>query len=1530
MLQSQQMKYAYTLFLLIGLSFGLQAQCLSPTNFVATNVSPSSVEIDLTASGAGPWEFEYGVLGFTLGSGSSYNSNANIVSLTNLAPATTYRVYLRRRCGSLRSSWASFTFSTSCGSISTAPVSYNFDSPAWQSPTNPTGTGTLGTCWIVSPYATNTFWSVGPPHDTRLNTGPEGDHSTGYGSFIHLNGLGISLDSLSHLQSPAIDLNGLANPLLSFWYHMYGANIDSLVVMARLSAAVDWDTLHTFRGPQQMSQSEAWLPQTISLSAYKDSVIYIQFSGYGKGAEVQIALDDISFYDAGSCQPSSYFHSVSNDDTSVLLSWDPGSGTSFKIEYGPTGFSLGSGTQITVGGAPYRIANLAPDSSYSFYLKDDCINTQSAWIGPIHIKTDCPALPAPFTETFEGADWPIGGLQECWDRFSQLDFKWQTGPPGLNYVQSGPGANNHTPGGSQFIVADRPNQKGNPRSSITSPLIDLDTISNPELIFWTHMFGLQITAFDISIDSGDGFILFKRIIGPQQLSKSAPWTEQIIALPGYTGKKIKVKFTSIASSNWSSLSRIGVDDFYIGEAPPCRKPTNLQATQLAFSSATINWLSGGASNWLLRLKPSGGNSTITPISSNPFDLNSLQAGTEYTVWVRDSCGPGDVSDWSAPFVFKTYCFPDTTPYFQDFEDAQFLVQSSWFNTGTMHPCWQRSHELGALWQPSPASILPNNLLTTSDHTTGSGKFIGGTLFLGNGTNEPTSFSSPHIDLSNLTNPELSFWYFLGGYSFYTNQIQVAVNNGSGWQTVSTIYGPQQLSTSDAWLEQVVDLSAYKDDTIQLRFTTIGNNLYSTSAGGIDDISIHNNPACLMPANLEALSVGITEASLKWTSGGASNWVVRFKPEGGIFQTQVSAVNDSFALNGLMPGTPYEIWVRDSCGPDVSNWLGPLYITTECLPSPVPYFEGFDGPSWQVAPNLNKPGIIDLCWRRSDSVYGVWIPKAGASGNPSSGPANARSGAGNYLMSEVLQSSPQSGPILTEMRSPLIDNSGLQDPELLFWYHMYGSQIQKLWVYVEKMDDSRVLIDSIIGQQQSNATRPWEQHAVSLSGFNGDTLKIVFVAKIGNISGFGNIAIDEVEIVDGICSLPSNLSASNISFSAATLNWTTSSSNLSNLQYGLAGFNLGSGTLVNGVNSGYNLSGLQAFTTYEFYVQDSCRISNSAWQGPFAFTTACAAPIADFSEQGNALTINFDGSPSLGTALNYTWDFGDGNTGSVLNPSHTYTNAGFYTVQLVCTDTCGLTDTISRSIQVCEAAQANITYTRTGLNVSFSAQSSTGASQYFWDFGNLGTANGDTTSLSFPAKGSYPIYLVVSNACGDTDTSFLNLLICDKPTASFTNRINIFNNVMVVNFDGTASTFADSFLWDFGDGTQDSSSLSPTHIYPSTSLNYLVRLIIRADCGLADTLAYPLSGPVSLDEEEFIQLSVYPNPTKNRLIVNSVKLDLLEQQFLCFDKSGKQHPVEIVSKSTHEIEFNVSHLAAGEYLLVVNGVSGAVLKIIVEP
>ena len=63
-----------------------------------------------------------------------------------------------------------------------------------------------------------------------------------------------------------------------------------------------------------------------------------------------------------------------------------------------------------------------------------------------------------------------------------------------------------------------------------------------------------------------------------------------------------------------------------------------------------------------------------------------------------------------------------------------------------------------------------------------------------------------------------------------------------------------------------------------------------------------------------------------------------------------------------------------------------------------------------------------------------------------------------------------------------------------------------------------------------------------------------------------------------------------------LHWDTSSLN-SHPMYG-------NGTTVNGLNSNnYNLSGLNSYTNYDFYVQAVCDSgSNSIWSGPFSFTT----------------------------------------------------------------------------------------------------------------------------------------------------------------------------------------------------------------------------------------------------------------------------------------------------------------------------------------
>lgn len=1513
---------------LTSISFEIHAQCTHPPSYTLSNITSSSVDIDLTGSGSGPWEFQYGSVGFNLGQGTFFQTNNNSTGIAGLNASQYYQVYVRRLCGASSSPWIGFSFRTSCTTVLSAPVSFDFDGPEWDTPGNQYAIGTMDSCWNISPQATNTFWSVGPPHKTRLTTGPESDHTTGFGQYILLNGSGISLDSGSTISMPAIDLQALNNPQFKFWYHLYGDEIDSLEVMAKISSSAAWDTLHTFIGQQQISQTENWQSITLPLNAYLNGTVDIQFVGYGSGTKVQMALDDISIHDSLACQPATYFRSVSNNHNSVLLDWESEPASIYKIEYGKKGFMPGTGTKVTTGQHPVRISNLSSDTTYVFYLRNDCDSARfSSWTGPLEVNTDCPPLIAPYFEDFEGGAWPLGGLKHCWDRFNYLDFKWNVGPPALSWSQSGPGANNHTIGGSKFIVADRPNLKGNARSSIISPLIKLDSIVNPDLVFWTHMFGLQITAFELSIDSGNGFELLKTIIGTQQISKTEDWTEQIIALPGYGGKTVKVKFTGIASSNWSALSRIAVDDLSIIEAPSCRKPTELLLANSGYTTANINWLSGGAANWLIRLMPTGGSNSIFPSAVNPMNLVQLQPGTEYTLWVRDSCGVGDVSEWSAPIVFKTYCEPDTTPYFQNFDSTEFVVRNSWFTTGSLAPCWERSHEIGPVWTPSPASVFANNLLPGSDHTTGSGQYIGGSLYLANGTNEFTSFTSPHIDLSNLSIPYVSFWYFLGGYTWSTNQLILEINNGSGWQQLTTIYGPVQLSTGDAWLKDSVDLSNYVNDTIRLRFKSLGSNLYASTAAGIDDISIYSLP-CPPPTNLVVNNTNSTKAWLSWTSGGASAWVVKYRPVGGIFQYLTTAINDSFSLTGLTPNTRYEIWVRDSCGGEVSLWHGPVYFQTDCLPILVPYYEGFEDPSWVPSAGFTDPGIINSCWRRPDSINNVWVPKSGGSLSSLSGPSGPRTGIGNYMMLTILNSSSGSNPNEGSMKSPALINYGLQQPELNYWYHMYGSQINKLRVFVEKTNGSRVLIDSLVGQQQTSQTAAWQQRTVPLSGFQGDTIKIVFSGSIGNSLASVNAAIDDVEILDGICSGPSNLSATNITLNSAELNWTSVSPH-TNIEYGLAGFTVGTGTVIYGVSPVYNLVGLQPFTTYDYYVQDSCRTSNSAWAGPYSFTTSCTAPIADFNHQGPALNVSFNGSNSTGTALSYSWDFGDGNTGSGLNPSNTYSAAGMYSVSLITTDTCGLIDTIIKNVQVCDLPQAVIKHSRVGLTVSFDGLSSIRASQYFWNLGPGGVSNNATPTAVFPAKGTYPIYLVVTNACGGMDTSFFDLVICDKPRSSFTATIStIVSPGMLVYFDGTASVDADSFLWIFGDGGTDSTSLRPVHVYATTSLNYVVTLITNADCGLSDTLSYRLSS-ISLKENSAPKMAVYPNPANERVTVTTTDNNLFDTDLLWFDVWGKLLHVPLISENGASLEFDVSGLAAGEYFLVNLSPEGGAIKITVQ-
>jgi hypothetical protein len=77
------------------------------------------------------------------------------------------------------------------------------------------------------------------------------------------------------------------------------------------------------------------------------------------------------------------------------------------------------------------------------------------------------------------------------------------------------------------------------------------------------------------------------------------------------------------------------------------------------------------------------------------------------------------------------------------------------------------------------------------------------------------------------------------------------------------------------------------------------------------------------------------------------------------------------------------------------------------------------------------------------------------------------------------------------------------------------------------------------------------------------------------------------------------------------------------------------------------------------------------------TTVINAAMASFQDSINGFNVRFD-NQSSGTLVG--WDFGDGSTATTTNPTHTYTTAGIYTVQLVVQNSCG-NDTTSSLITV---------------------------------------------------------------------------------------------------------------------------------------------------------------------------------------------------------------------------------------------------------
>lgn len=238
-------------------------------------------------------------------------------------------------------------------------------------------------------------------------------------------------------------------------------------------------------------------------------------------------------------------------------------------------------------------------------------------------------------------------------------------------------------------------------------------------------------------------------------------------------------------------------------------------------------------------------------------------------------------------------------------------------------------------------------------------------------------------------------------------------------------------------------------------------------------------------------------------------------------------------------------------------------------------------------------------------------------------------------------------------------------------------------------------------------------------------------------------------------------------------------------------------------------------------------------------------IADTTIGCGSLTVNFTNTSS-GNITNYLWDFGNGNSSTLQNPTATYSNSGTYNVSLTVSNT-GATqsDNITKTnfITVYKLPDADFSFTPNGgcspITVNFTNSTTVGdapISSNRWVFADGSQPFfGNNATHTYQTAGNYQPSLEVidQNGCRDfavDDTVF----VTPSPQAQFSttnNRISC-TAPYTVNFKSNSTGFQLNYYWDFGDGN-NSTLENPSHTYSSLG-RYDVTLIV-SDPNCSDTL-----------------------------------------------------------------------------------------------
>ena len=399
--------------------------CLPPTGINHSNLTTTSVHIEWSDFiAADSCEIEYGVTGFTQGTGTTLLTTTDSLTITGLTPSTCYDFYVRTICISGEmSDWSSkYTFCTEQIPVH-VPFIIDFELPS-------------GFAIANNPFGAN--WYIG--NATGVNNTSGGN-----------NGLYVSGDNgvtNAYTDSPALvwayrDIYftpSTTNYILTFDWKCLGEASDYFSVhigppslpVANTTGEVTLPAGVTDLGTV-INQKSSWQTKTYTLPVadYSAQTKRLYFSWRNNDQLVNppsAAIDNIEVTSVGiivCLTPTNLQVGNITDETAVVTWTAGGSETSWKVEYKAEADTTWTVQIVNV--PTYDIIGLQPSTNYQVRVKSLCGNgAESPYTTVVSFTTAAPPCVAPtnlaisnISSTGGTATWTAGSFETSW----QIEYK---------------------------------------------------------------------------------------------------------------------------------------------------------------------------------------------------------------------------------------------------------------------------------------------------------------------------------------------------------------------------------------------------------------------------------------------------------------------------------------------------------------------------------------------------------------------------------------------------------------------------------------------------------------------------------------------------------------------------------------------------------------------------------------------------------------------------------------------------------------------------------------------------------------------------------------------------------------------------------------------------------------------------------------------------------------------------------------------------------------------------------------------------